>query len=96
MLLVVRQNYCNRIALKDAIWQFDSVGCKVLGVVVNCSYDDANNKYKYGKYKKYGYRYYRGNRDSRQYYRQAYGADRAVKERTPRNAKTDANSEQKG
>ena len=65
-------------------------------MVVNCSYDYANNKYKYGKYKKYGYRYYRGNRYSRQYYRQAYGADRAVKERTPRNAKTDANSEQKG
>lgn len=96
LLLVVRQNYCNRIALKDAVWQFDSVGCKVLGVVVNCSYDDANSKYKYGKYKKYGYRYYRSNRYSRQYYRQAYGADRTVKDRAQRATQTDAKPDQKG
>ena len=53
MLLVVRQNYCNRVALSKAITQFDFVDTKLLGIVFNCSKEDSNG---YGKYKRY-YRY---------------------------------------
>lgn len=35
MLLVVRQNFCNRVALHDMIGQFDFVNMKLLGVVFN-------------------------------------------------------------
>lgn len=70
MLLVVRQDYCDRPALSDAISQFEFVNSKVIGFVLNCSNDeiDAYGKYKhsiYGKYskysknRKYGYGSYR-------------------------------------
>lgn len=57
MLLVVRQNYCNRIVLADTVRQFEFVNAKVLGVVYNCA---AEGDGKYGKkyYKKYYKRYY--------------------------------------
>ena len=59
VLLVVRQDYCNSIALKDALRQFEFVGSKILGVLFNCAYGDNSGKYKYKKYyKKYGHRYY--------------------------------------
>ena len=58
MLLVVRQNYCNRIALGDAVQQFDFIGTKMLGVVFNCTSEGSGKGY----YKK---GYYRG------YYRQS-------------------------
>ena len=35
MLLVVRQNFCNRVALQDAVGQFGFVNMKLLGVVFN-------------------------------------------------------------
>ena len=64
MLVVVRQNYCNRIALNAAIRQFEFVDAKILGVVFNCT----NDEHSYGKryYKRYYRRYY-------QKYGYAYG-----------------------
>lgn len=61
MLLVVRQNYCDRISLSEAIHQFDFIHSKILGVVVNCANDHGGN-YGKGYYKSY----YR--RDYRRYY----------------------------
>lgn len=58
MLLVVRQNYCDRIALNSAIRQFEFVDAKILGVVFNCITEDGG---RYGK--PYYHRYYR-KRDS--------------------------------
>ena len=52
MLLVVRQNYCNRLVYADAVRQFEFVGAKILGVVYNCATENGGA---YGKkyYKKY-------------------------------------------
>lgn len=83
MLMVVRQNYCNRIALAEAVQQFDFIGTKMLGVVFNCT-SEGNGKgyYRKGYYKKGYYKkgYYRG------YYRQSAQShyennDRSVEER---------------
>lgn len=59
MLLVVRQEYCNRPVLSDAVRQFEFVDAKILGVVFNCTKEDGG-KYGYGKgyYRKYYKRYY--------------------------------------
>ena len=56
MLLVVRQNYCNRPALSAAVRQFEFMNAKILGVVFNCASENGNG---YGKkyYKKYGNKY---------------------------------------
>jgi Mrp family chromosome partitioning ATPase len=62
MLLVVRQNYCNRVAVRGAVRQFAFMDCKILGVVCNGA-TEGNGIYgkkyykKYGKYGKYGSRY---------------------------------------
>ena len=52
VLLVVRQNYCNRVALGETVRQFEFMGSKILGVIYNCASDSSNG---YGKkyYKKY-------------------------------------------
>lgn len=52
ILLVVRQNYCNRVALAETVRQFEFMGSKILGAIYNCANDSGNN---YGKkyYKKY-------------------------------------------
>ena len=63
MLLVVRQNYCERNILADTVRQIDFIHAKTLGVVFNCTNDHEGN---YGKgyykryYKRYGKHYYRG------------------------------------
>ena len=68
MLVVVRQNYCDRISLNSTIRQFEFVDAKILGVIFNCTTESGsgyrsryNNKYyrKYYKryYAKYGYAY---------------------------------------
>lgn len=52
MVLVVRQNHCNRIVLNDAIRQFQFIEAKILGVVYNCATENTgiySKKY----YKKY-------------------------------------------
>ena len=52
VLLVVREDYCNRAALTDAVRQFEFVGSKILGITYNCATDNSTG---YGKkyYKKY-------------------------------------------
>ena len=51
MLLVVRQNYCNRIALSAAARQFEFVKARILGVVFNCTVEDAMmSNYGSGRY----------------------------------------------
>lgn len=57
MLLVVRQNLCNRISLTDAIRQFDFVDTRILGVVFNGIAEQAGS-YRKGYYRKDGYRSY--------------------------------------
>ena len=56
MLLVVRQNMCDRIALNTTIRQLEFVDAKILGVVFNCTTEDGSaygNKYYKRYYKKY-------------------------------------------
>ena len=67
MLLVVRQNYCDRNVLADTVQQFDFVNAKTLGVVFNCTSDNGGKGY----YKKYYKRYYR--RYGKGYYGKTYG-----------------------
>lgn len=59
MLLVVRQDYCNRNALLATVNQFEFIESKILGVVYNCASESGNGYGYKGRYKKYGYRYYR-------------------------------------
>ena len=60
-LLVVRQNYCNRIALKNAVRQFAFVDSKILGIVYNCTTEDGGG-YVYGYGKRYYKKYYKSTR----------------------------------
>ena len=58
MLLVVRQNYCNRIALNSAVRQFEFVDTKILGVVFNGTFEEGRSyrsRYYSRYYKKSGY-----------------------------------------
>ena len=68
MLLVVRQNYCDRIVLKDAVRQFAFIEAKILGVVYNCATENGG-RYGKGYYKKYYRRYYKSyySRSARRY-----------------------------
>ena len=62
MLLVVRQDHCNRLALNAAIRQFEFVESKLLGIVFNCASEESagyggkyyrrygNKNYHYAKY----------------------------------------------
>ena len=56
MLMVVRQDYCNRDALNSAMRQFEFVDAKILGVVFNCiagkdrGYCRKYNRRYYGRY----------------------------------------------
>lgn len=61
MLLVVRQNYCDRVALNSAVRQFEFVDAKILGLVFNCTSEGGN---------RYGYRY--GGKYNKRYYRRYY------------------------
>lgn len=58
MLLVVRQNYCDRLVLKDAVRQFQFINAKILGVVYNCATENSG-RYGKGYYKRYYRRYYK-------------------------------------
>lgn len=59
MLLVVRQHYCNRLALADTARQFEFVGAKILGVIYNCTSENGKSYgYRKGYYKRYYKRYY--------------------------------------
>lgn len=52
ILLVVRQNYCNTMALSSAINQFEFIETRILGIVMNCVGET------HGKYSRYGKGYY--------------------------------------
>ncbi len=62
ILLVVRQDYCNTIALSAAVSQFEFIESRILGVVMNCV-GESNGKYSgygkgyYSKYSKYSKSY---------------------------------------
>ena len=58
MLLVVRQNYCDRVVLAEAVRQFEFIDTRILGVIINCT-SDHEGKYGKGYYKRYYKRYYR-------------------------------------
>lgn len=51
VLFIIRQNYGNRLAVIEAIQQFEFVNSKILGVLFNCVLDHVNRK-------KYSYEYY--------------------------------------
>ena len=60
VLIVVRQNYCSRADLREAVQQFEFVGSRILGVLMNGIEGSTNRygrKYGYGYRKRYGYRY---------------------------------------
>ena len=57
MLLVVRQNYCDRVVLAEAVRQFEFISSKILGVVFNCTNEHGGN-YGKGYYKSYYHRRY--------------------------------------
>ena len=86
VLMVVRQDYCNRTAIENALKQLEFVNAKILGVIFNATYDDGFGKkyyYKskyYGNKKYYGYRYgyYRKNPYESSYEASADEAKRAV------------------
>lgn len=54
ILLVVRQNHCDRKILTDTVRQFDFIHAKTLGVVFNCTSESGGKGY-YKKYYKQGY-----------------------------------------
>ena len=57
MLLIVRQNYCDRGVLFDTVSQFDFVKSKTLGVVFNATNEQSGKGYYKRYYKKYGKSY---------------------------------------
>ena len=57
MLLVVRQNYCDRVVLTDAARQFQFIRAKIIGTVFNCT-SEHSGSYSKGYYKRYYRRYY--------------------------------------
>ena len=54
MLIVVRQDYCDKAMLNSAIRQFEFVDARILGIVLNCTTESAG---RYGK--KYYRKYYK-------------------------------------
>jgi capsular exopolysaccharide synthesis family protein len=61
ILLVVRQNYCDRVVLAEAARQFNFINAKTLGVIFNCT-SEHSGKYGKGYYKRSYKRYYKGYR----------------------------------
>lgn len=58
ILMVVRQNYGNRVALTAAAREFEFVEAKILGVVYNCT-NESGSGYSRRYYKRYYRKYYR-------------------------------------
>ena len=61
VLLVVRQDRCERNLLTDTVRQFEFVDAKILGVIYNCVSESIG---KYGKYNKYSKKYYNTSRSA--------------------------------
>ena len=58
ILLVVRQDYCDRMVLNTSVRQFEFVDARILGLVLNCTTESSIGYGKrYGKYRKYYHRY---------------------------------------
>ena len=77
MLVVVRQDYCDRISLNAAVRQFAFVDTKILGVVFNCT-NETSGRYGLRRYyRKYGKRY--GNAYKGQYHYGNRPSGKAVK-----------------
>ena len=78
ILLVVRQNTCDRYALNDTVKQFEFIDAKILGIVYNGVEESGGKgyykKYYGGKYRKYGRGYYRS------YYRRASAEQSSTKD----------------
>ena len=74
MLLVVRQNVCDRYALSDTVRQFQFIEAKLLGLVFNCVNERGSGYYK--KYYK-GSGYYRRGSYRYGYYRTKSDNDKA-------------------
>ncbi|MBE6824409.1 MAG: polysaccharide biosynthesis tyrosine autokinase [Ruminococcaceae bacterium] len=70
ILLVVRQDYCNTIALSSAVSQFEFIETRILGIVMNCVGEIT------GKYTRYGRGYYSKYRYSKSYESAYAKADR--------------------
>ena len=81
VLLVVRQNYGSRVAVRDAIQQFEFVNAKILGVLLNCASDRVarygKSKYGYGYRKGYGYQ---------NSYSTGYGENKSKQNKHPKSA----------
>ena len=58
MLLVVRQDYCDRIVLSETVQQFAFINAKILGVVFNCTSEHSGKYYGTSYYKRYYRRRY--------------------------------------
>ena len=81
ILLVVRQNYCDRISLGNAARQFDFIQAKILGVVFNCTSEHGHG---YGKkYYKKNYRYYRRYNRYYSHYENSGRSVSAISEQAP-------------
>lgn len=63
MLLVTRQNVCNRYAFASAVHEFEFMNAKILGIVFNCT-NEAGSKYGRGYYKAYQKNYNKVNTSS--------------------------------
>lgn len=61
ILLVVRQNYCDRILLNETVQQFEFISAKILGIVFNCTRESTGKRYSRDAryYRRYCRRYYR-------------------------------------
>ena len=78
ILLVVRQNYCDRQVLNDTVRQFEFVDAKILGVVYNCTSDGSGRGYYKKYYRKYGKKYYGRKYYGRKYYGRSYSYSNPV------------------
>ena len=63
MLMVVRENYCSRSLLGEAVSKLEFVGARVLGVTYNCT-DKESGRYGKAYYKRYYKRGYYGKNGS--------------------------------
>ena len=68
MLLIVRQNFCDRIVLRDTVKQFAFIEAKILGVVFNCTSETAGRYYGRVYYRSHYKKYYRAYSRGHGYY----------------------------
>lgn len=83
MLLVVRQDYCNRVVLNDTIRQFEFMDARILGVVCNCATKSG------GSYNKKYYKKYQTKETSNRYPGRYAQAARAAKAAVPAQTSTE-------